>query len=360
MKSVRNYLRSFESIEGVYVSVTSPYRLNVNEQAEKLAQFMVRAGDIHALGRDLDVSKKSRIIFAGMGSSHFASYATWETFSQMGLPAWWLPASELIDVGAGLLTPGTLLCLTSQSGESAEVTQVLKQFDLSGIEVLGITNNPESNLAKHSNYLVDLKAGPEATVSTKTYLNTLAAMKLVFSEVSNSYESSRLSLLRTVDSIQKYIANIDSHIEIAENVFPYKKNYVCVGRGVAGASSQTAGLILKEAAKMSIEGTTSASFKHGPIEISGPELSVTFFDHGTEPHNALNIKLASELESSGSSVTWIGDKGIGRTMPSPNRNDTDPQICDTLSFQTLSFALAERTGVEAGSFTYASKVTDTL
>jgi len=121
------------------VSVSSPYRLNVNEQAEKLAQFMVRADDMHDLGRDLDVSKRTRIVFAGMGSSHFASYETWESFSRIGLPAWWLPASELIDVGAGLLTPGTLLCLTSQSGESAEVTQVLKEFDLSGIDVLGIT-----------------------------------------------------------------------------------------------------------------------------------------------------------------------------------------------------------------------------
>ena len=342
------------------MSATSPYRLNVNEQAEKLGQFMVRADDMHALGRDLDVSKKTRIVFAGMGSSHFASYETWETFSRMGLQAWWLPASELIDVGAGLLTPGTLLCLTSQSGESAEVTQVLKQFDLSKVEVLGITNNPQSNLAKHSNYLVDLKAGPEATVSTKTYLNTLAAMKLLFSEVSNSYENSRSTLLRTVDSIENYITDIDLHIESAESLFPYKKNYVCVGRGVAGASSQTAGLILKEAAKMSIEGTTSASFRHGPIEIAGPDLSITFFDHGTEPHNALNIKLASDLISSGSSVTWIGDKGIGTKLPSPDRKGTEFRICDTLAFQTLSFALAARTGVQAGSFAYASKVTDTL
>jgi glucosamine--fructose-6-phosphate aminotransferase (isomerizing) len=342
------------------VSATSPYRLNVNEQAEKLAQFMVLADDMHALGRDLNISKKTRIVFAGMGSSHFASYETWERLSRMGLQAWWLPASELIDVGAGLLTPGTLLCLTSQSGESAELTQVLKQFDLSKVEVLGITNNPQSNLAKHSNYLVDLKAGPEATVSTKTYLNTIAAMKLVFSGVSNSYEDSRSTLLRTVDSIETYISNLDLHIDIAESLFPYKKNYVCVGRGVAGASSQTAGLILKEAAKMSIEGTTSASFRHGPIEIAGPDLSITFFDHSTEPHHALNIKLASDLISSGSSVTWIGEKGIGTTLPSPNRKGTELRICDTLSFQTLSFALAARTGVQAGSFAYASKVTDTL
>ena len=342
------------------MSATSPYRLNVNEQAEKLSQFMVLADDMHALGRDLNISKKTRIVFAGMGSSHFASYETWETLSRMGLQAWWLPASELIDVGAGLLTPGTLLCLTSQSGESAELTQVLKQFDLSKVEVLGITNNPQSNLAKHSNYLVDLKAGPEATVSTKTYLNTIAAMKLVFSGVSNSYEDSRSTLLRTVDSIETYISNLDLHIDSAESLFPYKKNYVCVGRGVAGASSQTAGLILKEAAKMSIEGTTSASFRHGPIEIAGPDLSITFFDHGTEPHNALNIKLASDLISSGSSVTWIGDKGIGTKLPSPDRKGTEARICDTLAFQTLSFALAARTGVQAGSFAYASKVTDTL
>jgi glucosamine--fructose-6-phosphate aminotransferase (isomerizing) len=357
---VRNYLPRFEITEGIHVSAASPYRLNVNEQAEKLAQFLMRADDLHALGRDLDVSKRPRIVFAGMGSSHFASYEVWESLTRMGFPAWWLPASELIDVGAGLLTPGTLLCLTSQSGESAEITQVLKQFDLSKVEVLGITNDPGSNLAKNSNFLVNLNAGPEATVSTKTYLNTLAAMRLVFSDVSNTYEISRSSLLKTVDSIGTYIADIDSHIDIAESLFPYKKNYACVGRGAAGASSQTAGLILKEAAKMSIEGTTSASFRHGPIEISGPDLSLTFFDHGTEPHNSLNLKLAADVIASGSTVTWIGDKGVGTKMPSPDRSGTDARICDTLSFQTLSFALAARTGVQAGSFAYASKVTDTL
>lgn len=342
------------------MSVLSPYRLNVNEQAEKLAQFMVRADEIHALGLELGVKKSTRIVFAGMGSSHFASYETWETLTRLGIPSWWLPASELIDVGSGLITPGTLLCLTSQSGESAEISQVLKQFDLTNVEVLGITNNPESNLAKHSNYLIDLKAGAEATVSTKTYLNTLAAMKLVFSGFSNSYEDSRTTLLRTVDSIEKFIADLDSQIEIAELVMPRKKNYVCVGRGVAGASSQTAGLILKEAAKLSIEGTTSAAFRHGPIEIAGPDLSITFFDHGTEPHNALNIKLASDLISSGTSVTWIGDRGVGAKLPTPNRAGTEPRICDTLSFQTLSFALAARTGVQAGNFAYASKVTNIL
>ena len=332
----------------------------MNEQAEKLAQFTARAGEIYAIGQELDISRRSRIVFAGMGSSHFGSYESWERLSRMGLPTWWMPASELIDVGAGLLKPGTLLCLTSQSGESAEITQLLKQFDLTEVDVLAITNDAQSNLAKNADYLIDLQAGPEATVSTKTFLNTLAAFSLVFSTVSNNFENSRSTLLRTVEAIDKYIKEIDVHIEQTEKVFPYKKNYVCVGRGVAGASSQTAGLILKEAAKMSIEGTTSAAFRHGPIEISGPNLSVTFFDHGNEPHHELNLKLASDLESTGSSVTWIGEKGPGANLPSPDRNGTDPRICDTLSFQSLSFALAARTGVEAGSFAYASKVTNKL
>ncbi len=70
--------------------------------------------------------------------------------------------------------------------------------------------------------------------------------------------------------------------------------------------------------------------------------------------------LFAPLISSGSSVTWIGDKGIGTKLPSPDRKGTEARICDTLAFQTLSFALAARTGVQAGSFAYASKVTDTL
>lgn len=338
----------------------SPYRLNVNEQSEKLAEFLTQAESLKELGLELDVSNKTRIVFSGMGSSHFASYARWEAFTKMGLPAWWVPASELLDIGAGLLSPGTLLCLTSQSGESAEINQILNQFDLSKVTVLGITNNSQSTLAKQADHIIDVSAGPEATVSTKTYLNTLAAMKLFFSSVTNDFKESKNTLLRTVEALDKYLAKLDSHIEKAGEEFPLKKNYICVGRGEAGASAQTAALILKEAAKVAIEGTTSASFRHGPIELAGPNLCVTFFDHGVQPHRTLNMRLASDLITAGSAVTWIGIKGEGTPLPGPDREGTEARICDALSFQTLSFALASRNGVQAGDFAYASKVTDIL
>ena len=342
------------------MSNSAPYRQNVNEQPEKLAHFLKKASALHELGQSLELSRRPRIIFSGMGSSHYASYAVWESLTKIGSRAWWLPASELLDVGAGLLEPGTLLCLTSQSGESAEVTEILQQFDLSKVEVLGITNNPESTLAKKSKYLVDLDSGPEATVSTKTYLNTLAAMSLVFSSTTSNYENVSITLNKTVDAISEYLKYLDSFIELTENIFPRKKNYFCVGRGVAGVSAQVAGLILKEATKFAIEGTTAAAFRHGPIELAGPNLSVTFFDHGVAPYQELNKRLAADLSNSGSSVTWIGHSKKEEQLPGPSREGTDPRICDALSFQTLSFALASRTGVQAGDFLYASKITDVL
>ncbi|HEX2984732.1 MAG TPA: SIS domain-containing protein, partial [Ignavibacteriales bacterium] len=78
-----------------------------------------------------ELYKKSdfrQIIFTGMGSSYFISYAASCLFNDLGIHACAMNASELLYYNYSLITEKTLLVCISQSGESIEVVKLLKDL----------------------------------------------------------------------------------------------------------------------------------------------------------------------------------------------------------------------------------------
>jgi len=152
----------------------TPFELDIAAQADALLAF-ADAPVPSGLDRLAD-PVVDRIVFTGMGSSHFAALPTWRLLVAAGLPAWWVDTATLLDTPQ-LVSGTTLLVATSQSGASGEVVAALDA--LTPRLTVGITNDTGSPLARHCDVLVPLHSGSEATVSTKSYLNTLAAQRLV-------------------------------------------------------------------------------------------------------------------------------------------------------------------------------------
>jgi glucosamine--fructose-6-phosphate aminotransferase (isomerizing) len=339
----------------------SPYLADVLDQPRALAALVDSAPSISATVEACGLAKRPRVIISGMGSSHFATFGLWSSLVRLGVPAWWVETTQLLDLADGLVAPHSLLWLTSQSGESAETVALLDRLPRDLVHVVGVTNNPDSALGRGADTRVDLVAGDEATVSTKSYVNTLAAVRLTAAALTGTGSSAVSSLRATTDSLADYLGDLEGHVA-AVGDFAEHRHLLLTGRGGAAASAQTAGLILKEAAKVPVEGLTAGALRHGVIELAGPRLSVAFFDHGPGPHRDQNDRLASDLAAAGTEVAWVtGDRSDGRrTLPAPVGADIDTAIRDAAAFQTLSFALARRSGVTAGDFTFASKVTDVL
>ena len=338
------------------------YLGNVLEQPTALTRFLDSAPELVEIVRGLDLAHRPRVILSGMGSSHWATFAAWQVLAAAGLPVWWVETAQLLDVADGLIVPGSLVWLTSQSGESAETVAVLDTLDLSSVHVLGVTNTPNSALGRVANSRIDLLAGDEVSVSTKSYLNTVAASALVAGEHLGQAQDALDSLRRTVDGVATYLNELDAHVGTATAAFARGQHLLFTGRGTAAASASAAGLIIKEAAKEPVEGLSAGALRHGPIELAGPGLNVVFFDHGNGSHHDQNVRLAEDLSTAGSSVAWISDRvpAGGTRLPAPDIDGINLTIRDALAFQTISFALAERKGIPAGTFSVASKVTDIL
>lgn len=339
----------------------SPYLADVLDQPRTLSALLESATSITGVTREVGLATRPRVVISGMGTSHLAGLGLWATLVQLGVPVWWVETAQLLDVADGLVTPGSLLWLTSQSGESAETVALLDRIPSDRAHIVGVTNNPASTLARHAHTCIELLAGDEATVSTKSYVNSLAVARLIAAQLTGTVEAALAALHATVDSLASYLANLDQGVAALAD-FAVGRHLLLTGRGLAAASAQAAGLVLKEAAKAPVEGMSAGALRHGPIELAGPRLAVTFFDHGTDPHHDQNRRLAADLFAAGTEIAWVSGEGIDtfRSLPAPTGRGIDPSIRDAVAFQTLSFELARRTGVTAGAFTFASKVTDIL
>jgi glucosamine--fructose-6-phosphate aminotransferase (isomerizing) len=339
----------------------SPYLADVLDQPRALSALLDSWASIKPVVDAVGLAGRPRVIVSGMGSSHHGGFGLWAALVRLGVAAWWIETSQLLDVVDRLVDPGSLLWLTSQSGDSAEIVALLDRLPDDRTHVVGVTNNPQSTLGRAAHTRIDLVAGAEATVSTKSYVNTLAVAELVGAQICGEAEGAERSLRATVDSLAAYVADLDEHVARV-GTFAADRHLLLTGRGGAAASAQTAALILKEAAKNPAEGMSAGALRHGVIELAGPGLSVVFFDHGTPAHHDQNARLAGDLAAAGTEIAWVSDRPVagGRSLPAPVGPETHPAIRDAAAFQTLSFALAQRSGVTAGEFTFASKVTDIL
>ena len=93
---------------------------------------------------------------------------------------------------------------------------------------------------------------------------------------------------------------------------------VILARGGARAAAEMGALTLKEAVGMPVESLQTAQFRHGPLELAGPELAAMVI--ATEPETRdLDLGIADELRSLGAAV-WTVTAGVS----APGATDVGP------------------------------------
>ncbi|WP_434639961.1 SIS domain-containing protein [Klebsiella sp. I138] len=335
----------------------SPYEADLQEQVNALeAQLAYTLPP--ALG-ELDLHAFGRIVLSGMGSSDYATIPIERELLAMGLPVWRVDAGKLLDTPE-LITSDTLLWLTSQSGMSGEIVALLEVLkgDKRPATIIGVTNGETSELAKQSDILVTLKSGHEATVSAKSYLNTLVAQYRVFLALTGQSEAPLLAELTAyLPQIAGLIAEDAFVHPLTQTLFRHLQPRIAlIGTGADGTTVMTGALILKEASKMTAEGYLGGEFRHGPMETSGEGmLALLIGDKGSETL----ARLAEELDANGTTVVTIGPEryGNGLHLLTSSGETLLRLISGMLYIQHMTVALAKAKGLEPGKFFYGQKIT---
>ncbi len=122
----------------------------------------------------------SQLVIVAAGTSYHAGLVGRGLFESLaGIPTSVELASEY-GYHQGLLTAKPFFIFLTQSGETADIRQVLVQVKAKGYPSLTITNVGSSTLAREADYALELHAGPEiAVASTKAYTAQVALQALV-------------------------------------------------------------------------------------------------------------------------------------------------------------------------------------
>jgi len=113
-----------------------------------------------AVGRILEVG--GRVIVSGIGKSGHIGRKIAATLASTGTPSHFVHCAEASHGDLGMLTPDDICLLLSNSGETAELRDIIYHTRRFSIPMIGISSNPDSTLMTAADYRLTLPRRPEA------------------------------------------------------------------------------------------------------------------------------------------------------------------------------------------------------
>jgi arabinose-5-phosphate isomerase len=103
-----------------------------------------------------------KVIVTGMGKSGLIGRKVAATLASTGTPAFFLHPAEGIHGDIGMVLKGDIVIALSNSGETQEVIRLLPVFKRLGLELIALTGNQQSTLARHADAAIDVGVREEA------------------------------------------------------------------------------------------------------------------------------------------------------------------------------------------------------
>ena len=99
---------------------------------------------------ELIMQCKGKVIFSGVGKNSFICKKSAATFSSVGIPSFFVDPTGVSHGDAGQISKKDILIIISNSGNTIELTNLLKFANRFRIKIIGIASNPKSMLINSS------------------------------------------------------------------------------------------------------------------------------------------------------------------------------------------------------------------
>ena len=174
-----------------------------------------------------------------------------------------------------ILEKDSLVIIVSQSGETADSLEALREAKKRGVKTLGIVNVVGSSIAREADDVIYTLAGPEiAVATTKAYSCQLVAEYLLAIKIARvrnvvSFEEEKeyvKDLLKLPEQIELLLNNKEK-IQHFANRYLAARDVFFIGRGIDYAISLEGSLKLKEISYIHSEAYAAGELKHGTISL---------------------------------------------------------------------------------------------
>jgi glutamine---fructose-6-phosphate transaminase (isomerizing) len=334
---------------------------NIRSQPENLAQvaeYHQGAGNSALLAAAQVLQQAEQIVFTGMGSSLFAGVPAASALCKHGIPAHVLNNADLLH-GNYPAFRKSVVVIISRSGESVEAVRLLPLLKAQGTTVIGLTNVPDSTLARESDHVLLMHSRADHMVSIQTYTATVLTLHLLTAVVTGGLGTDlnrRLdaAIAALDDVIQGWIDDSPSWPDFFESA----PVVYLLGRGDSQAAMMQGALLFNEVAKTPSVAMESGLFRHGPVEVVKDGFRAIVFTPA-DSMRALNLAAVGDLLKLGAQIRHIG----------PDPGTFDPSICwrmptddfaplmEIIPVQLVACRLAQRHGITPGKLLITPQVT---
>lgn len=254
---------------------------------------------------------------------------------------------------------GGLAIFISQSGETMDTLAALRHAKEAGQHIASIVNVLGSTMARESDLVLPIHAGPEVGVaSTKAFtcsLSVLASFAVQLAaakgEIDAAAVENYVAELEHAPALMAKILADDERIEAIARDIATARDILFVGRGIYFPIAMEGALKLKEISYIHAEGYAAGELKHGPIALIDENVPVI----GIAPDGGLSEKTVSNLQEimarKGKVVLLSDNKGsIAEDMYAhfemPSAGDLISPILYALPIQLLSYYAAVEKGTD--------------
>ncbi|MFO7856741.1 MAG: glutamine--fructose-6-phosphate transaminase (isomerizing) [Paracoccaceae bacterium] len=319
----------------------------IHEQPTVLAYALshyvdAEAGTLRDIAPSVDFAALDRLVLVACGTAHYACLVAKHWFERLArIPVEVDVASEF-RYRAPPLSRRDALLVVSQSGETADTLAALRHAAPEVAHVLAVVNVEESTIARESEAVLPIHAGPEIGVaSTKAFtaqLLALAALAIRAARARGTMdEAEERRLVRVLSGLPRLIAEtiaLDPEIEAAAREISAARDVLYIGRGPLYPLALEGALKLKEISYIHAEGYASGELKHGPIALVDPATPTV----ALAPRDGLFEKTVSNMQEvmarggpillfTDAAGAAIGAEGTARTVVLP---EVDPFVAPIL------------------------------
>ena len=247
-----------------------------------------------------------------------------------------------------------LYVFVSQSGETADTFAALDLCKKNKVKTCSIVNVVESSIARSSDFVLPIHAGPEIGVaSTKAFIGQMLVLYILAIKISevrkeitkSDYVNKIIGLKKLPDLIKKTLQCQDK-IQIIAQDFLQAKGAMFLGRGLSFPIALEGALKLKELSYLHAEGYPAGEMKHGPLALIEEGLPVVILAP-KDRYFEKTISNMQEVIARGGKVILISNENNGIisenvrfSLKLPKTDDNLTPFLMTIPLQLLAYHVA--------------------
>jgi glucosamine--fructose-6-phosphate aminotransferase (isomerizing) len=248
----------------------------------------------------LDFSACDRVSLVACGTGFYACQVAKYWFEQIAGIFVEIDIASEFRYREPVLSDKGIAIFVSQSGETADTLAALRYVQDKVAATLGVVNVPTSSIARETDFMLPIHAGPEISVaSTKGFTAQLLVLVMLAlkaahdrGRLTDEALADRLSQLRTLPSLVNQALDREEEIRVIAAEISEARDILFLGRGVMYPLAMEGALKLKEISYIHAEGYAAGELKHGPIALIDQHVPVIVL----APRDSLFYKTISNMQ----------------------------------------------------------------